>query len=400
MSDAQLLEPITYIAALPSKDVRGNFIRAVCSDLQLTHFPDGVLPAISAFVARLHNASLVVDDVEDGTTVRRGAAAAHCIFGSALAINAASMAIFDAMLTLQRVVARSSFPCSSQNDNDETSPRNKTITDDAGGVVVRYRQATNASELESVVSRIVLEELVELHRGQGRDILAREVASCPTLSEYEDMAKGKTGGLFRLTVRLLLALHPLVGEKGAALTFQATTAVVEPNRQSDNDDDTRLIGIAGDLGFLFQVMDDYVNIVGTAAAQPPSAFSRTAEDPSVMPSSHRSAKTSAVGLPAGMTSPTASAPFCEDFTEGKFSYLVVHHCSVVGPADSRMRLALRQRSRDVEVKLACLDLLRETGSLRHAKERIESLGAELQTRCRHGWPMLQRFIAELVKKVA
>lgn len=44
-----------------------------------------------------HNASLMIDDIEDGSPLRRGEPAAHIIYGVPLTINAAELACFLAM---------------------------------------------------------------------------------------------------------------------------------------------------------------------------------------------------------------------------------------------------------------------------------------------------------------
>jgi geranylgeranyl diphosphate synthase type 3 len=66
-------------------------------------------------------------------------------------------------------------------------------------------------------------ELMSLHRGQGLDIIWRDTLRCPTEDEYVDMVKDsrllplprkpscerscfpETGGLLRITVKLLMA---------------------------------------------------------------------------------------------------------------------------------------------------------------------------------------------------
>lgn len=55
------------------------------------------------------------------------------------------------------------------------------------------------------VTRIYTEELINLHRGQGMDLFWRDTLRCPTEDEYLEMVGNKTGGLFRLAVRLMQA---------------------------------------------------------------------------------------------------------------------------------------------------------------------------------------------------
>lgn len=45
----------------------------------------------------LHNASLLIDDIQDNSKLRRGAPVAHSIYGVPLTINAANYVYFLAM---------------------------------------------------------------------------------------------------------------------------------------------------------------------------------------------------------------------------------------------------------------------------------------------------------------
>jgi geranylgeranyl diphosphate synthase type 3 len=47
------------------------------------------------------------------------------------------------------------------------------------------------------------EELISLHRGQGMDLYWRDSLICPTEDEYLEMVSHKTGGLFRLAIKLI-----------------------------------------------------------------------------------------------------------------------------------------------------------------------------------------------------
>ena len=54
---------------------------------------------------------------------------------------------------------------------------------------------------------VFVQELLNLHRGQGQDILWREQCICPTEAQYRQMVLDKTGGLFRLAVGLMQAFR-------------------------------------------------------------------------------------------------------------------------------------------------------------------------------------------------
>jgi geranylgeranyl diphosphate synthase type 3 len=69
-----------------------------------------------------------------------------------------------------------------------------------------------------LILKIFIEELINLHRGQGKDIYWRDNNICPTEEQYKQMVSEsntfhiiqsifirliETGGLFRLAVRLM-----------------------------------------------------------------------------------------------------------------------------------------------------------------------------------------------------
>lgn len=87
----------------------------------------------------------------------------------------------------------------------------------------------NALEMISIFN----EELVHLHRGQGMDIYWRDTATVPTEGDYLKMVSNKTGGLFRLAIRLMMAASP---------------------------NSVDLIEFANIIGLLFQIQDDYKNL--------------------------------------------------------------------------------------------------------------------------------------------
>lgn len=55
------------------------------------------------------------------------------------------------------------------------------------------------------VFEVVLEEAINMHRGQGLDLYWRDAHECPTEEDYMAMACDKAGWLFRLVARAMLA---------------------------------------------------------------------------------------------------------------------------------------------------------------------------------------------------
>lgn len=74
--------------------------------------PDDKLSIIGDAVEMLHNASLLIDDIQDNSKLRRGVPVAHSIYGVPLTINAANYIYFSAMqkgLTLRHPEVTSIF---------------------------------------------------------------------------------------------------------------------------------------------------------------------------------------------------------------------------------------------------------------------------------------------------
>ncbi|KAG1165906.1 hypothetical protein G6F36_013153 [Rhizopus arrhizus] len=152
-----LLEPFQYLCANPGKDIRSKMIEAFNLWLQV---PEDDLKVITRVIEMLHSASLLIDDVEDDSILRRGVPAAHHIYGIPQTINCANYVYFLALSELTKL--------------------NKP------NMIIIYT-----------------EELINLHRGQGMELFWRDTLTCPTEQEFLDMVNDKTGGLLRLAVKLM-----------------------------------------------------------------------------------------------------------------------------------------------------------------------------------------------------
>ncbi|KAF8621241.1 hypothetical protein AX15_007952 [Amanita polypyramis BW_CC] len=148
----------------------------------------------------LHTASLMVDDIEDDSQLRRGHPVAHRIYGIPQTINTANYVYF---LAYQDLFALR---------NNTSAPPD--------------------------LDKIVTAELLSLHRGQGMEILWRDSLHCPTEAEYISMVNQKTGGLLRIGIKLMMAC--------------ATS-----NRDVD------YIPLVNLIGVFFQIRDDYMNLQST-----------------------------------------------------------------------------------------------------------------------------------------
>ncbi len=132
-----------------------------------------------------------IDDIQDGSELRRGSPAAHCVFGTAQSINSANYAYFLA------------------------------------------QQELLSLESPAKTMQIFIEELLNLHRGQGIELFWRETLTVPSEDDYLLMISNKTGGLFRLATRLMQAVS-------------STTYNILP--------------LAELVGLIFQIRDDHQNL--------------------------------------------------------------------------------------------------------------------------------------------
>ncbi|KAJ7155536.1 isoprenoid synthase domain-containing protein [Mycena crocata] len=196
--DSSILEPYTYIASNAGKNFRGRLIESFNEWLQV---PPDTLASISKIIDILHTASLMIDDIEDDSQLRRGKPVAHKIYGIPQTLNAANYMYFLAFEELSRI----------RSPVNNSTPDLKLLYD------------------------ILTSELLSLHRGQGLEILWRDSLHCPTEEEYIDMVNNKTGGLLRIGIRLMMAC--------------ATT-----NTGID------YVPLANMIGITFQIRDDFMNL--------------------------------------------------------------------------------------------------------------------------------------------
>ncbi len=145
--DEQLLEPLNYLLQVPGKNIRKKLLAGF--NVWLNVDMDKVIE-IGEIIQMLHNASLLLDDIEDNSILRRGVPVAHKIYGVPSALNSANYTMF---IGLERVI-------------------------DLG-----HPEAVG----------VFCEQMLELHRGQGMEIYWRDNYQCPSEEEYRQMTIRKTG---------------------------------------------------------------------------------------------------------------------------------------------------------------------------------------------------------------
>lgn len=256
-----LLGPYDYMDGHPGKDIRSQMISSFNVWLKV---PEQSLAIITRVVGMLHTASLLVDDVEDSSLLRRGVPVAHNIFGTAQTINSANYVYFLALQELFKL--------------------------------------NNPAAIQ-----IYTEELLNLHRGQGMDLFWRDTLTCPSEDDYLEMVSNKTGGLFRLAVKLM---------------------------QAESATDMDCVPLVNTIGLLFQILDDYKNLSDTTY--------------------------------------TANKGLCEDLTEGKFSFPVIHAIRT-DPSNLVLINILKQKTQDDEVKRYAVAYMEKMASFSYTRKVLRGL---------------------------
>lgn len=98
--DEALYGPLRDFLSRPGKEFRGRLVEA---SYRLSGARGPVPEELALIVEVLHAGSLIVDDIEDGSTYRRGSPALHCVYGTAKALNAGNWLYFLPSQLLRRL---------------------------------------------------------------------------------------------------------------------------------------------------------------------------------------------------------------------------------------------------------------------------------------------------------
>jgi len=190
-----LLQPVKYYNELKGKNIR----KSICNILGLYLGVDKKdIDNVDEIIQFVHNASLVIDDIQDNSLLRRNKDCAHIVYGIPITINAGYLAIFKLLNEL--------------NKNKELS--------------------------ETARNKIV-ENIYYTHIGQGMDIYYTQEKIIPTLEDYNKMIEYKTGMLFITIVDLLI---------------EKTKNVIVKKKYDI------LCNCVSNFSLFFQIRDDYINL--------------------------------------------------------------------------------------------------------------------------------------------
>ncbi|KAE8137275.1 isoprenoid synthase domain-containing protein [Aspergillus pseudotamarii] len=263
------MEPFEYTRSLPGKNTVGKVIESLRPWLIISDHSAAVLTDV---MTMLQNSSLMLDDIEDGSQLRRGAPAAHVKFGLGQTINSTTYIIAKVLSDVQ-------------------------------------------THLRPECAQVLSEELQTLTLGQALDLNWTFHKKCPSVHDYLVMIDHKTGGFFRLMLRIM--------------EIEANTT---PNE--------RLRHLITLLGRYYQIKDDYQNLASDEY--------------------------------------TAKKGFCDDLSEGKFSFPLIHLLEQ-SPNASTLHKMIFDRPPVVEGEMSeatksyIIAQMEEIGSLQYTRQVLDDL---------------------------
>jgi geranylgeranyl pyrophosphate synthase len=185
---------------------KGKMIRPVFM-LILTDLYGGQTKDILPFaylVETVHNATLIIDDIEDRSEVRKGEPCAHLKYGVDYSINAGCLAYFLPFYNAMKADSVQALPVERQME----------------------------------VYKLYIEEMKNIHLGLSWDIhWHNSYAHIPSFENFYQMIESKTSVLLRIGFRLVAQQLGL-------------------NKPEEN----KLVALANDIGKSFQIKDDLINL--------------------------------------------------------------------------------------------------------------------------------------------
>ncbi|XP_045501205.1 geranylgeranyl pyrophosphate synthase-like [Colias croceus] len=154
--EEELLLPYSHVIQIASKGLRKRIAEAFNYWLRV---PDDKMREVVDIIQMYSDSSLILDDIQDSITVRRGLPAAHCVYGVPWAVNTSAHVFVLVLL--------------------------------------------KCCKLGDKAQQIFSEQSLELIRGQGKEIYWRDSFICPSEEEYKAMLQQKTGGMFNLACQLM-----------------------------------------------------------------------------------------------------------------------------------------------------------------------------------------------------
>ena len=213
-----IIEPILYYKNMKSKKIRTKLVQNIGVKYNINA---DIIKFISNFIDDLHNASLVIDDIQDNSSLRRNNKTAHLKYGISMTIGATNLYIFDKI-----------------NQFNNNIQKVINIED----LYKKYPEVYNPELLKAKINNIIgtkiINELYKMNIGQQLDVYWTYKKIIPTLDKYLYMIKNKTGRLMTLIIDIIYELTSKISKK----EYEKYRIILEK------------------VALFYQIRDDYINL--------------------------------------------------------------------------------------------------------------------------------------------
>ena len=213
-----IMEPILYYKNMKSKKMRSKLVNNIGIKYNINQ---DIITLMSEFIDDLHNASLVIDDIQDNSSLRRNNKTAHLKYGISMTIGATNLYIFDKI-----------------NQFNNNIQKVINIED----LYKKYPEVYNPELLKAKINNIIgtkiINELYKMNIGQQLDVYWTYKKIIPTLDKYLYMIKNKTGILMTLIIDIIYELTNNISKK----EYEKYRMILEK------------------VALFYQIRDDYINL--------------------------------------------------------------------------------------------------------------------------------------------
>lgn len=227
-----LLAPVNYYKSVSGKNTRSILCEYIGIYYNIEY---SIIQVMKYVVNECHNASLVIDDIQDNSLTRRKVPCAHLVYGIGNSINAGYLNAF-------RILHE--FPNYIMNHIDNKAIENIDIDIDVHMNINETNRNTyhdvnmKKAWLYRTLNTLMIEHLYNIHIGQGLDLYWTTHKIIPTYEDYLKMIKYKTGILFKMIIDVFSLF----------------------SKRLVHDELEKVLKVCDTLCYFFQIRDDYVNV--------------------------------------------------------------------------------------------------------------------------------------------
>lgn len=213
-----IMEPILYYKNMKSKKIRTKLVQNIGVKYNINN---DIIKLMSDFIDDLHNASLVIDDIQDNSSLRRNNETAHLKYGISMTIGATNLYIFDKI-----------------NKFNNKIKKVINIEDLYKKYPEIYNPELIKAKINNIIGTKIINELYKMNIGQQLDVYWTHKKIIPTLDKYLYMIKNKTGILMTLIIDIIYEITSKISKK----EYEKYRIILEK------------------VALFYQIRDDYINL--------------------------------------------------------------------------------------------------------------------------------------------